>query len=552
MVVTQAGALIGWGSDEYQKITGSMDSNSASFIRGMKFSSVSSGEMHTCGVEEETRRIRCWGNENSPKRNFNDHRVSRCEKPPCKVPENVKFVSVSVGEDSSCGLEEGTGFVRCWGSDEYGQVSNVTKGVEFSSISAGRWHVCGIEKQTKRIRCWGRDVDGDGDVVGCVSGASKIPEGVKFISVSAGGKHTCGLEEGNGEIRCWGSDAVGSVKDVNSRKGVPRTMKFTSVSCGYRHTCAVEEKTERIRCWGWDNNGAVSKVMRDLRFISVSAGKHYTCGIEKETNIPRCWGLNDNNQCSVPEAKWTIEPSCQTSHPIVSGPASCTSCTSCNPHFTIMDPKTNTGTCTKLKCPACKPKACCDEGHKHYVLNTKNLEGVCVRHTDDCTPVCVPHGINDPKVRRVCTKGCNRILKDVKNQKAKTESEMYDIVTCQADKQVICEPAKDLGHPVGNTTRADVEDLGEWDETGSGRSGRATMAPNPCRAASSFKAGAVCSFSTALWNLGPTCIVNHVEGEKYPQCPDGANPKGIASIKKSCRAATEADDEKCSPLGMSF
>ena len=51
---------------------------------------------------------------------------------------------------------------------------------------------------------------------------------------------------------------------------------------------------------------------------------------------------------------------------------------------------------------------------------------------------------------------------------------MYDIVTCQADKQVICEPAKDLGHPVGNTTRADVEDLGEWDETGSGRRGGTT------------------------------------------------------------------------------
>jgi len=247
--------------------------------------------------------------------------------------------------------------------------------------------------------------------------------------------------------------------------------------------------------------------------------------------------------------KWSDEPSCQTSHPIVSGPASCTSCDpkGCNPHFTIMDPKTNTGTCTKLKCPTCKPKACCGEGHKHYVLNTENLEGVCVRHSDDCTPVCVPHGSDDPTLRRVCTKGCNRILKALKNKNAKTESQMYDIVTCQADKQVICEPAG--GASTGGNGRQ--EDLGEWDQTESGRRGGA-MAPNPCRASSSFKAGAVCPFSTDLWNLGPTCIVNHVEGEKHPQCPDQVSEKVIATIKKSCRAATEEEDRKCSRLGMSF
>merc|ERR1719421_338761 len=118
-----------------------------------------------------------------------------------------------------------------------------------------------------------------------------------------------------------------------------------------------------------------------------------------------CWASMDgewripNGELQFPrKAKWTEEPSCQTSHPEKSGIASCTSCKqvgNCTSHFTITDPKTNTGTCTKKKCPFCKPKACCGEHHKHYVLNTDTEEGICIRHNDDCTPVCVPQGVND-------------------------------------------------------------------------------------------------------------------------------------------------------------
>jgi len=132
-------------------------------------------------------------------------------------------------------------------------------------------------------------------------------------------------------------------------------------------------------------------------------------------------------------------------------------------------------------------------------------------------------GSDDPKVRRVCTKGCNRLLKSLKNKDATVESEMYDIVTCQADKQVICDPGG-----------------------GGGESG------SSCEMSSTFKAQAVCSFSPELWNLGATCITNHVEDEKYPQCPDGVSEKIVASIKSKCREASEEDVQKCSRLGMSY
>jgi len=390
----------------------------------------------------------------------------------------VAFSVISVGTDHSCGVEKGNGKAHCWGTPNTAIYRQGTPNVHFTTISTGSDHQCGIEEGSGKAYCWGSDTGQKGNVVGKTS---KIPKGVQFSSISASKSFTCGLEKGTGKCHCWGGDL----------------------------------------------NGVLSNMPKDVQFSSISASTHgdHVCGVEKETNIPRCWGTdNSYSQSTVPNKgiKWTLEASCQTEHPEVSGPVACTSCNSkgCNPHFTIIDPKTNTGTCTKKKCPTCKPKACCSKGHKHYVLNSKNLEGVCVRHSDDCTPVCVPFGSDDPKERRICTKGCNRLLKSLKSKEATREREMYDIVTCQADKQVICDPA------------------GESESS--------------CRMESSYKAQAVCSFSPEIWNLGATCITNHVEGEKYPQCPDGTSAKSIASIKANCKEASEGDDVKCSRLGMSY
>jgi hypothetical protein len=75
---------------------------------------------------------------------------------------------------------------------------------------------------------------------------------------------------------------------------------------------------------------------------------------------------------------------------------------------------------------------------------------------------------------------------------------------------------------------------------------------NSCKTTSTLKAQALCPFSPELWNLGATCISNHVHGDTHPQCPDGTSAKDIASIKAQCRKAKTSDDNKCSRLGMSY
>ena len=108
-----------------------------------------------------------------------------------------------------------------------------------------------------------------------------------------------------------------------------------------------------------------------------------------------------------------------------------------------------------------------------------------------------------------------------KNKKGKTEAEMFEIVACQADKKVSCEPGK----------------------------------KSACTTKANFKARAICRFSPQIWNLGATCIINNFWKAKYPQCSDTADRasiKAIRAAKSICRKPVSSDDRLCSRLGMSY
>jgi hypothetical protein len=244
-------------------------------------------------------------------------------------------------------------------------------------------------------------------------------------------------------------------------------------------------------------------------------------------------GIERIRQSRLPRGKLMIQSSCATQHAEKVGAASCTSCPK-NTHFTIIDPKTNTGTCTSKPCPFCKPKACCDKHHKHYVVNTKSLEGVCVRHDDDCTPVCMPKGDAKPGEKRVCTKGCNQMLKVSKDfgskgpPKTQKESDLFDILVCQSDKRVVC----DNGCPTRRKPNGKCQ----------------------CQTQKWVKGVAICPFSAELWNLGGTCIANNVHKDTpAPNCPPA--PKAhYAMITQpgQCRIPKGVEATLCSPLAMTF
>lgn len=141
-----------------------------------------------------------------------------------------------------------------------------------------------------------------------------------------------------------------------------------------------------------------------------------------------------------------------------------------------------------------------------------------MRHNDDCTPACVPLGDADPEQRRVCSKGCNILVKAERTTTQSSDAtdidaQKFELVVCQADKVVVC-PASASGQ-------------------------------KECTSEKEVKPVALCSFSNALWNLGGTCIANHVHGDEFPQCPDASVPGvqlALAAIDTQCRMPKDVDE----------
>ena len=109
----------------------------------------------------------------------------------------------------------------------------------------------------------------------------------------------------------------------------------------------------------------------------------------------------------------------------------------------------------------------------------------------------------------------------------------------QADKRIVCEPFHN------STKRSQAE----------------------CAQKKEVNAVAVCDFCTDLWNLGGTCIKNHMDGLDLPNCPkttsdaqqkviDNAikmiNRNATAGIKPMCRRPSKAEQNHCTKLAISF
>jgi len=110
----------------------------------------------------------------------------------------------------------------------------------------------------------------------------------------------------------------------------------------------------------------------------------------------------------------------------------------------------------------------------------------------------------------------------------KIEAQKYSMVVCQADKRVICAGRKKADGGAGK----EVEQ-------------------SECAQEKKVEPVALCSFSVALWNLGGTCIANHLYGDEHPQChtlaQESLDNKQSAKqdILKGCRKATEFDADQC-------
>ena len=104
---------------------------------------------------------------------------------------------------------------------------------------------------------------------------------------------------------------------------------------------------------------------------------------------------------------------------------------------------------------------------------------------------------------------------------ASTDAELFDIVVCQVDHQIVCEPWK-------------------------ARSGGSKKQTSQCKTTKWVKPVARCvDFDAGVWNAGPTCIANLAHKDTHTQCSIKASIKARSMIKTLCKVATQSDNRAC-------
>jgi len=283
-------------------------------------SSISTSAGHICAVLSSGG-VKCWGE------NYYGQLGDGTESVPRPTPLDVvglgDAVAVAAGGSHTCALT-GTGGVKCWGDNDYGQlgdgtwtsrptpvdVSGLTSGV--TAIALGDDHTCALTA-TGGVTCWGRlGFLGDGtgpppkgpnsvttpvDVFGLASGA---------VSLSAGSRHTCAATAA-GLVKCWGLNLAGELGDgTTTWRYAPVDARndtgAVGVAAGGAHTCIVTVDGA-VQCWGDNSHGQVGAgvlmsttpvdvqgLSSGVNAIAVGNWREFSCAAT--SSDLECWGSN--------------------------------------------------------------------------------------------------------------------------------------------------------------------------------------------------------------------------------------------------------------------
>ena len=248
--------------------------------------SVDAGWSHACAVIAGGT-VTCWGSNNVGQ--LGTGATSPTRNAPTEIAGLANATVVGSGEGYSCAIVSSpSGAIRCWGSNNQGQLGNnstiaspavvAVSGIsDATALSVGRQHACAIVGSPATIRCWGDNEAGqlgDGttnDALNPVS-VSGLPGGSAPVAISAGKDHTCALLA-NGTMYCWGSNVDGQLGNgTNAASTTPVAVTglagVDAMSAGDFHSCAhLPDNT--IRCWGSNATGQLGNVTATSSNVAV-------------------------------------------------------------------------------------------------------------------------------------------------------------------------------------------------------------------------------------------------------------------------------------------
>ncbi len=296
------------------------------------------GDHHACGRFADGS-IACWGNNMDGQLGHSNEPVKGPDpETPSLVPGLRDVKEIAVGDEHVCALRH-DGSVRCWGSNDFGQLGDGTNKARATpvapaglsgkviQIAAGGYHTCALLDDGS-ARCWGENDEGqlgDGSVdnpkgstgfpLMLMAAAPEGPAAVHGLppatTIRSRGDHTCVLDAA-GAVACWGSSSgMGRQVDHPEKRGKRRPVPVrdlhdaTALSLGTDHSCA-RLRDKRVMCWGGNGAGQLGdgtttgqtspQVINGLDNVEeIAAGGHFTCARRSDGTVS-CWGRNDFGQ----------------------------------------------------------------------------------------------------------------------------------------------------------------------------------------------------------------------------------------------------------------
>jgi alpha-tubulin suppressor-like RCC1 family protein len=294
--VTKEGDAYCWGRNDWSQLgDGTVQElrRPVAVAGGLRFKSVSAGNLFSCGLTEEGEAY-CWGRGEWG----NLGNGSTEERPvPTRVAGNLRFDVLKAGSSSlTCGVTT-DGEAYCWGLNWRGELGRTTGEMcqvgpwylacsstpvwvpspndeAFRDISPGSSYVCATLVDDSGV-CWGRNNAGQlgsetteicigGEDLSdspCSRSPVPISGGRRFQTIAASAGHTCGITTG-GETYCWGLNEYGQLGNgqFRNRIGVPVPVMgghgFMAVTVGREHSCAATRDGE-FYCWGTNYHGQI-------------------------------------------------------------------------------------------------------------------------------------------------------------------------------------------------------------------------------------------------------------------------------------------------------
>lgn len=141
--------------------------------------------------------------------------------------DSKKWISVSAGDDHTCGIKEG-GSLWCWGNNFYGELGNdksgedafsnipiqIVKEASWKTVSCGNSFTCAV-KVDGTLWCWGiKSANlGLGKEVAMLPPSPnplQVGSDTDWEFINAGSGHACAIKN-NGTLWCWGTDYQGEL-----------------------------------------------------------------------------------------------------------------------------------------------------------------------------------------------------------------------------------------------------------------------------------------------------------------------------------------------------